>query len=191
MDLLQIVIVGVGGQGTLMASRILGHIALASGLCVKVSEVHGMAQRGGSVITHVRIGDTVSSPLVEEGCADLALSFEQMEAARALPFVKKGGVLITSIQKIPPMPVVSGAAAYPDDLLKRLSTRVHLVCADALGLAQQAGNLRAANIVLLGAAARRLPFARQLWEDAVAACVPAKTLETNLRAFQAGYSLQA
>lgn len=187
MDMKQIVIVGVGGQGILMASRIFGHIALAEGLDVKVSEVHGMAQRGGSVITHVRMGESVGSPLVEEGRADLALSFERMEAGRVLPFLKRDGVLITSTQTISPMPVVTGAATYPPDILERLEKVIKTVKVDAQKLAAEAGSPRGANIVLLAAAAAKLPFGKQRWLDAIAACVPAATLNANLRAFEVGF----
>ncbi len=187
MKTLQILIAGVGGQGTLLASRILGEIALMRGLDTKLSEVHGMAQRGGSVVTHVRIGEKVFSPLVEEGQADLVLSFEQLEALRALPFLGASGVMVTSTQRILPMPVVIGAEKYPEGILETLAQAVNLVAVDAHGMALELGNARVANVILLGAAARALPFERALWEKAIAACVPPKTAEINLKAFDAGY----
>ncbi|MGI6183435.1 MAG: indolepyruvate oxidoreductase subunit beta [Candidatus Fimadaptatus sp.] len=184
---INIVITGVGGQGTLLASRILGALAAANGLDVKVSEVHGMAQRGGNVVTYVRIGDKVHSPLVEAGQADVVLAFEQLEALRALPYLKTGGIIVTNEQKMLPMPVIMGAAQYPEDILGALRERCRLVSLDALGLAGQAGSQRAVNIVLMGAMARGMEFDKQSWLDAIAACVPPKTLEVNMKAFELGW----
>ena len=181
---LSLVIVGVGGQGTLLASRILGHIAVAEGLDVKVSEVHGMAQRGGNVISHVRMGPEVHSPLVEFGCADAVLAFEELEAARALPYLAPHGVLIASSQRIAPMSVLIGQNAYPEGLLDGVADKLIV---DAQKTASMLGNPRVSNIVLMGALARRLPFAYERWKDAVAACVPPKTLEVNLKALESGY----
>ncbi len=156
MKRLDIVLVGVGGQGTLLASKILGRLALDLGVDVKVSEVHGMAQRGGSVVTYVRVGEGVCSPLVETAQADYVIAFEQMEAVRALPYLKAGGTVITNTQKISTMPVVTGAAAYPDDLMERLDKSARVIPMDALALAEQAGEARAVNLVLLGALCRDL-----------------------------------
>ena len=185
-----LVIVGVGGQGTLLASKILGRIALNEGCGVKVSEVHGMSQRGGSVITHVRVGEEVYSPIVAAGEADFLLSFEQLEAARAASFVKEGGVAIVNTQVIWPMPVITGAMQYPENPLTVLEGRT-VECADALGIATECGSQRALNLVLLGMLSRHLPFSVETWEEAIAACVPAKTLETNLAAFARGRELHA
>jgi len=177
-----IIIVGVGGQGILLTSKILGYLALDMGEQVKVSEVHGMSQRGGSVITHVRIGQDVHSPLVDAGEADFVLSFEKLEALRAEHYLKKGGVLISNTQEILPMPVIMGNTAYPD----KAPESENAVMLDALDLAEKAGSARAVNIVLLGVLSRFLSWPQEKWESAVAACVPPKTLEINLRAFRAG-----
>ena len=149
---------------------------------VKVSEVHGMSQRGGSVITYVRIGSDVHSPLIDPGEADFVLSFEKLEALRAEYFLKKDGVLISNTQEILPMPVIMGSTTYP----KANPTQEKTVLLDALTLAEEAGNARAINIVLLGVLSRFMDWPQEKWESAIAACVPAKTLETNLKAFRAG-----
>ena len=180
-----LVIVGVGGQGTLLASKILGRLALKEGCGVKVSEVHGMSQRGGSVITHVRVGDRVHSPIVTPGEADFLLSFEQLEAARAASFLKPDGVAIVNTQCILPMPVITGTATYPEQPLSVLGER-KIEQADALGIAEECGNQKALNLVLLGMLSAHLPFAAEAWEEAIAACVPAKTLKVNLAAFERG-----
>ena len=181
-----IIIVGVGGQGILLTSKILGFLALKMGEQVKVSEVHGMSQRGGSVITHVRIGEDVHSPLVDPGEADFVLSFEKLEALRAEYFLRPGGVLISNTQEILPMPVIMGTAAYPETAPATEKS----VLLDALSLAEKAGSGRAVNIVLLGVLARYLPWPESAWEEAIAACVPPKTLEINLNAFRAGLKEQ-
>jgi len=190
--MLEIVIVGVGGQGTLLASRILGKVAAMRGLDVKVSEVHGMSQRGGSVITHVRIGtngETVYAPLVESGCADFVLSFEALEAYRALPYLKKDGVIVTGDQKILPMPVITGAAKYPENAIGQTAEKVKTVSCDALEIAKECGSIRSANVVLIGVLSHFLPFAKEDMAAAVSACVPPKTIEVNLKAFEKGYEL--
>ena len=176
-----IIIVGVGGQGILLTSKILGYLALDMGENVKVSEVHGMSQRGGSVITHVRIGRDVHSPLVDPGEADFVLSFEKLEALRAEYFLKKDGVLISNTQEILPMPVIMGNTQYPHIDPQQEKT----VLLDALKLAEDAGSARAVNIVLLGVLSRFMDWPREKWESAIEACVPAKTLEINLKAFRA------
>lgn len=177
-----IIIVGVGGQGILLTSRILGHLALEMEEQVKVSEVHGMSQRGGSVITHVRIGQDICSPLIDPGEADFVVSFEKLEALRAEHFLRPGGVCISNTQEILPMPVIMGAAAYPQEVPHAEKT----VLLDALALAGAAGSERAVNIVLLGVLSRYLAWSQEKWEQAIAACVPPKTREINLRAFRAG-----
>jgi len=177
-----IIIVGVGGQGILLTSKILGYLALDMGEEVKVSEVHGMSQRGGSVITHVRIGQGVHSPLVDPGEADFVLSFEKLEALRAEYYLNAEGVLISNTQEILPMPVIMGNTTYPAQNPGREKT----VLLDALKLAEDAGSGRAVNIVLLGVLSRFMEWPQEKWESAIAACVPPKTLETNLKAFRAG-----
>lgn len=182
-----IMIVGVGGQGSLLASRLLGNVLLAQGYDVKVSEVHGMSQRGGSVVTYVKYGDKVYSPVICEGEADAVISFELLEAARWLPYLKKGGHLITSTQKIDPMPVITGAAEYPEDLEDKIrSAGVELVAVDALSLAEKAGSPKASNVALMGALAKRLDFDDKYWEQAIEECVPPKFTELNKKAFSLG-----
>ncbi len=182
-----ILIVGVGGQGSLLASRILGSFYAARGLDVKLSEVHGMSQRGGSVVTYVRAGERVDSPLIEQGCADVILSFELLEAARYLSYLKKDGVVIASTQKIDPMPVITGAKTYPEDVPALISKAgAKAVYVDALDLALKAGNAKASNVALLGAASAFLGGSEEEWDRAVAACVPEKYLALNLKAFSLG-----
>ena len=187
METKSIMIVGVGGQGTLLASRILGNVFLAQGFDVKVSEVHGMSQRGGSVVTYVKYGEKVYSPVVELGEADVIISFEQLECARWLPYLKKGGKLVTSDQKLDPMPVITGAAVYPEDILGKIEAMgVEVTAVDALGLAEQAGTSKAANVVLMGVVSKKLPFEESVWQTALEQCVPAKFLELNKKAFALG-----
>ena len=179
-----IMIVGVGGQGSLLASRILGAAATAGGYEVKISEVHGMSQRGGSVVTYVRYGEEVSSPVICQGEADVILSFELLEAARGLPFLRPGGTLITATQEINPMPVIIGAAEYPADLAKKIDELgINIIAEDAAAIAQAAGNGRAANVALIGLGAHVLGFDTAVLRGAVEECVPAKAKEINLRAF--------
>ncbi|WMJ23413.1 indolepyruvate oxidoreductase subunit beta [Paludicola sp. MB14-C6] len=182
-----IMIVGVGGQGTLLASRILGNAILAQNYDVKVSEVHGMSQRGGSVVTYVRFGKEVCSPVIDEGQADIIVSFEQLEAARWLKYLKKGGKLITSTQKIDPMPVITGAATYPNNLIEQMKEKgIDLVAVDALSLAEEAGSSKATNVVLMGVLSNYLDFEDKFWEDAINQCVPSKFLDVNRKAFTLG-----
>ena len=183
-----IMIVGVGGQGTLLASRILGNVLLSQGYDVKVSEVHGMSQRGGSVVTYVKYSEgKVYSPIVELGEADAIISFEVLEAARYVSYLKKGGKIIVSDQQIDPMPVITGAAQYPADIVKKIRDKgIHILDLDALSLAKEAGNAKAANVVLMGALSNIMDFDEQVWLDAVRACVPQKFLELNLKAFDLG-----
>lgn len=189
MAVKNILIVGVGGQGTLLASKLLGKCFTEEGYDVKVSEVHGMSQRGGSVVTYVRYGDKVFSSVIEKGEADIIISFEQLESARWLPYLKEGGVLITSTQKIDPMPVIMGKAEYPESILEKIKAKgVKLVELDALSLAQQAGTAKAANVVLLGGAVHFLGIDKNMWVDIIKSTVPQKTIEVNLKAFDLGYS---
>lgn len=180
-------IVGVGGQGTLLASRILGHALLSQGYDVKVSEVHGMSQRGGSVVTYVKYGSQVFSPVVEEGEADVILAFERLEAARALPYLKKGGQLIVNDQRIEPMPVITGAAEYPSDILEKIqATGANVLAVDGLSLAEQAGSAKAVNVVLIGVLSRVMGLEEAVWHNALKEVVPAKFLEMNKTAFALG-----
>lgn len=185
---MNVMIVGVGGQGTLLASRILGSAVIGEGYDVKVSEVHGMSQRGGSVVTYVKYGENVYSPIIDKGEADLILAFELLEAYRALPYLKKGGRMIVNDQKISPMPVITGAAAYPENISGKLSSKADTVVLDALSLAKEAGNTKAVNVVLIGVMAKNtdIPYAK--WVEAVRANVPPKFLEVNLKAFDLGYN---
>ena len=182
-----IMIVGVGGQGSLLASKLLGHLLLTRGYDVKVSEVHGMSQRGGSVVTYVRYGDKVYSPIIDRGEADFIVSFEQLEAARWLEYLKPGGIIVTNTQKTDPMPVITGATTYPDGLIeKMLAKGAEVDAIDALSLAEQAGSSKAVNLVLMGRLSKYFDFDDAVWQEAIEACVPAKFLELNRRAFALG-----
>ena len=183
-----ILIVGVGGQGTLLASRILGNTVIGEGFDVKVSEVHGMSQRGGSVVTYVKYGEKVYSPIIDKGEADIILAFELLEAYRALPYLKKGGKMIINTQQINPMPVITGAASYPADIEKKLSEAVDLTAIDALELAKEAGNIKALNVVLIGVMAKNTDIAYSSWVETIKKTVPKKFLDVNLRAFDLGYN---
>ncbi len=182
-----IMIVGVGGQGTLLASRILGNTVIGEGYDVKISEVHGMSQRGGSVVTYVKYGDKVFSPIIDEGEADVILAFELLEAYRALPYLKKGGKLIVNNQQIDPMPVITGAAKYPEKIQEKLQASVDTTLVDALSLAKEAGNQKAVNVVLIGVMAARSDIPYEKWIETIKTTVPAKFLEVNLKAFDLGY----
>ena len=185
---MNIMIVGVGGQGTLLASRILGNTVLSEGFDVKVSEVHGMSQRGGSVVTYVKFGDAIHSPIIDKGEADIILAFEQLEAYRALPWLKEGGKIITADQKINPMPVITGAAKYPENIIEKLKSVANVIALDALALAKEAGNAKAANVVLIGLMAKNTDIPYEKWVECVKETVPQKFLEVNLRAFDLGYN---
>ena len=183
-----IMIVGVGGQGSLLASKLLGHLLLTEGYDVKVSEVHGMSQRGGSVVTYVRFGEKVYSPIIDKGQADFIVSFEKLEAARYLEFLKADGRIVVNTQEIDPMPVITGAAQYPADLVAKMEALGAKVDAmDCLSLAEQAGSSKAVNIVLIGRLSRyfdEIPVEK--WQKAIEECVPAKFLELNQKAFLLG-----
>lgn len=184
-----IMIVGVGGQGTLLTSRILGKINLHAGYDVKISEVHGMAQRGGSVVTFVRYGDQVSEPIVEEGQADVLIAFERLEALRYAHFLKKDGVLIVNDQRIDPMPVVIGAATYPDDIIENLKDKYKVISVDAMKEAKAMGNPRVFNVIVLGMAAKHMEFSKEDWMEVIEKTVPPKTIEMNKKAFIHGYEM--
>ena len=187
METKNIMIVGVGGQGSLLASKLLGRLLLTRGYDIKVSEVHGMSQRGGSVVTYVRFGDKVYSPVIDQGQADYIVSFELLEAARWTEFLKPGGKIIVNTQKINPMPVVIGAAEYPENLVQKMENAgIDVDAFDALRLAEQAGSSKAVNIVLMGHLSRNFDFTEAEWLEAIEQSVPAKFLELNKKAFTLG-----
>ena len=180
-------IVGVGGQGSLLASKLLGHLLMGQGYDVKVSEVHGMSQRGGSVVTYVRWGDKVYSPIVDKGEADFIVSFELLEAARYLEYLRPDGQIVTSTQQIDPMPVITGAASYPEGLTEKMQALGAKVDAfDALKLAEEAGSAKAANIVLMGRLSHYFDLPEEAWQKSLTAMVPPKFLELNQKAFALG-----
>ena len=184
-----VMIVGVGGQGTLLASRVLGSAMLSQGVDVKVSEVHGMSQRGGSVVTYVRYGDKVYSPIIAQGEADVLLAFEALEAARYLPWLKPEGTVVVNTQQMDPMPVVTGVAEYPEDILGKVREQgVKVVALDALGMAEEAGSSKAVNVVLIGAMAKKLDLPKEVWIDTIKETVPSKFIDMNLKAFELGYN---
>lgn len=184
-----IMIVGVGGQGTLLTSRILGGLAIEAGFDVKISEVHGMAQRGGSVVTYVRYGEAVAEPIVEAGQADILIAFERLEALRYAHFLKKDGILIINDQRIDPMTVVTGAAEYPENIIEDLGSKYKVVSLNAMEEALKLGNSKVFNTVILGVAARNMEFDKAAWIQVIESTVPPKTREINLTAFEAGYAL--
>ena len=187
MQTKNIMIVGVGGQGTLLASKLLGKLLLGKGYDVKVSEVHGMSQRGGSVVTYVRYGDKVYSPVIDKGEADVIVSFEMLEAARWVEYLKKDGVIVTNTQQVNPMPVITGACEYPENLQDKIKDLgVKLDAFDALALAEKAGNSKAVNIVLMGRLSKLFDFTEAEWLIAIEQSVPEKFLELNKKAFALG-----
>lgn len=191
MKTTSLMIVGVGGQGTLLASKLLGRLLVSEGYDVKVSEVHGMSQRGGSVVTYVRFGEKVYSPIVERGEADYIISFEKAEAARWLPFLKKGGKMIVNTQQIDPMPVIIGAAEYPENVIEEMiALGVDIDAIDALKPALEAGSAKAVNIVLMGRLARHFDIPREKWTAAIEQSVAPKFVEMNEKAFALGYDAE-
>jgi indolepyruvate ferredoxin oxidoreductase beta subunit len=187
MQTKNVMIVGVGGQGSLLASKLLGRLLVSQGYDVKVSEVHGMSQRGGSVVTYVRYGDKVASPVIDKGEADFIVSFELLEAARWLPYLKPDGQIVTSTQQIDPMPVIMGAATYPEDLVEKMrATGAKVDAMDCLSLAEQAGSSKAVNLVLMGRLSHYFEMPEEAWQQAMESVVPPKFLELNKRAFALG-----
>lgn len=182
-----IMIVGVGGQGTLLTSRILGGITLDAGYDVKLSEVHGMAQRGGSVVTFVRYGNKVAEPIVEEGQADVLIAFEKLEALRYAHFLKEDGALVVNEQRIEPITVVTGVAQYPENIMEGLEKEHTVYRIDAMEEAKKLGNSKVFNIIVLGMAARHMDFSEQAWLEVIEKTVPPKTVDINKKAFLAGY----
>lgn len=182
-----IMIVGVGGQGTLLTSRILGGITVDAGYDVKLSEVHGMAQRGGSVVTFVRYGKKVAEPIVEEGQADVLIAFERLEALRYAHFLKKDGVIIVNDWRIDPITVVTGVREYPENIIENLSKKYTVYSINAMEEALRLGNSKTFNVIVLGMAAKYMDFDKQAWLDVIARTVPPKTVEINQKAFLAGF----
>ena len=187
MSVKNIIIAGVGGQGTLLTSRILGGLALEAGYDVKLSEVHGMAQRGGSVVTYVRYGQEVAEPIVEEGMADILIAFERLEAMRFAHFLKKDGVIIANDQRIDPMPVLLGMAEYPQNIFEQLEKKYQVYAIDAGLEAKKLGNPKVSNMIVLGIAAKNMNFSKGQWYDIIEKIVPPKTVELNKKAFDIGY----
>ena len=191
MAVTNIMIVGVGGQGTLLTSRILGGLAETAGYDVKLSEVHGMAQRGGSVVTYVRYateGEAVTEPIVEEGCADVLIAFERLEAKRYAHFLKKDGALIVNDQRIDPMPVITGAAEYPENILEELRAKYSVYSINPMEKTEELGNTSVVNTIVLGMAARHMNYTKEQWIDVIKAKVPPKTVDINLAGFEVGYN---
>lgn len=184
---MNIMVVGVGGQGTLLTSRIIGKTALDAGYDVKLSEVHGMAQRGGSVVTFVRYGENVSEPVVEEGNVDVLISFERLEALRYAHFLKKDGVIIVNDCRIDPMTVVIGAKQYPEGIIETLKKEHTVYSLDGLTVAKNLGNSKVLNSVILGLSAKYIGFSEQEWLNVIENTVPPKTIDINIAAFKAGY----
>ena len=184
---MNIMVVGVGGQGTLLTSRIIGKTALNAGFDVKLSEVHGMAQRGGSVVTFVRYDSKVFEPVCEEGSVDFLISFERLEALRYAHFLKPDGVMIVNDTRIDPMTVVIGAKSYPEGILENLSKNHKLYTIDGGAIAKKLGNSKVINSVVLGLAAKHIGFSKEQWLETLKNTVPPKTIEINTLAFKAGY----
>lgn len=191
MNSLSIMIVGVGGQGTLLASRIIGHVAVMKNYDVKVSEVHGMSQRGGSVVTYVKMGDKVFSPLIEKGEADIIISFEKLEALRYISYLKPTGKMIINTQRIDPMPVIIGKAEYPLDVLDTIKNKYDKsIVIDALSIAKKLSNIKVVNTILIGVMAKQTSIEKDIWLKALSETVPQKVVDLNLKAFDEGYNLQ-
>ena len=189
MKTVSVMIVGVGGQGSLLASKLLGRLLVDEGYDVKVSEVHGMSQRGGSVVTYVRFGDKVYSPIITDGEADIIISFEKLEAGRYANYLKKDGKIVVNTQQIDPMPVIIGAAEYPENILDELTTKgVSVDALDALSLANEAGSPKAVNIVLMGKASKYFDIPYEKWIAAIENTVAPKFVEMNKKAFDLGYN---
>lgn len=187
---LDILMVGVGGQGTILASKILSMVAQTMGYDVKVSEIHGMAQRGGSVVTQVRIGEKIYSPIIAEGQADIILAFEKLEALRWLYYLKPEGTIIINDQEIEPVPVILGVQKYPDDVIAQIKSRTDkTVVVNGLDLALKSGNVKALNVVLIGAMAKHIDIPENVWIEAIEEKVPARFLEANKKSFAAGYNI--
>lgn len=187
METKNVMIVGVGGQGSLLASKLLGRLFLDAGMDVKVSEVHGMSQRGGSVVTYVRAGDKVASPIIDKGEADYIVSFELLEAARYTEYLKKGGIIVTNSQQIDPMPVIIGAMDYPTEIVDKIKSKnIKIDAMDCLDIANRAGSAKAVNLVLMGRLSNYFDMPQTAWESALESVVPPAFLEINKKAFEFG-----
>jgi indolepyruvate ferredoxin oxidoreductase beta subunit len=187
---LSVMIAGVGGQGTLLTSRVIGAAAIKAGYDVKMSEVHGMSQRGGSVITYVRIGSDVKSPAIEKGEADILLCFEKLEALRWLDYANKDGTIIINDQKIDPMPVITGKAKYPENIVQNIKARFkNVYTIDALDIAKRLGNIKVLNIIMVGLLAKSTGIPADTWREAIRETVKEKFVELNLKAFEEGYKI--
>lgn len=185
-----IMIVGVGGQGTLLTSRILGNVGISTGADVKVSEVHGMSQRGGSVVTYVKMGEKVSSPIIEKGEADILLCFEELEALRWVDYAQKDASIIINTQRIDPMPVITGKAKYPENIVEKISAEYkNVVTVPALELAEACGSIKAVNVVMIGVLARRTGIPEEIWIESIRKTVKPQFVDMNIEAFKKGYNL--
>ncbi len=183
-----IMVVGVGGQGSLLASKLLGNVLTSKDYDVKVSEVHGMSQRGGSVVTYVKYGESVHSPTIENGEADAVVAFELLEGARYISSLKEGGVLLVNTQQIDPMPVITGAADYPSDLVEKIEKKgIKVISLDALSKAEEAGNTKAVNVVMMGVLANTMDIPKDIWIDSLRKSVKEQFIDVNLKAFELGY----
>ena len=190
MEIKNILLIGVGGQGTILTSKILAKAIMEKGLDVKMSEIHGMSQRGGTVTTQIRYGKKVSSPVIEEGCADIIVSFEKCEALRCLSSLKKGGALIVNNYELQPVTVAIGAAEYPKDIIAEYKNKVeNTYVIDAFGIAESLGNAKCMNIALLGALAKRRGLDGTDWERLIREEVPRKAEELNISAFKRGFEM--
>ncbi|MGI6777755.1 MAG: indolepyruvate oxidoreductase subunit beta [Acetivibrionales bacterium] len=190
MQKLNIMIVGVGGQGTLLTSRVIGNAALKESYDVKVSEVHGMAQRGGSVVTYVKMGSKVYSPIIEKGMADIILAFEQLEALRWIEYLKKDGRIIINKQEIDPMPVITGKEKYPERIIQKIiDMHNNVLTIDALSIARQCGNIKAVNMVMLGAMAKHTSISKETWISSMKEIIPQRFIDLNIDAFEEGYAI--
>ncbi|HHV95496.1 MAG TPA: indolepyruvate oxidoreductase subunit beta [Clostridiaceae bacterium] len=190
MTNLSIMIVGVGGQGSLLASKMIGTVAMKKNFDVKVSEVHGMSQRGGSVVTYVRLGEKINSPLIEQNSADIIMAFEKLEALRWIKYLKEDGKLIINDQRIDPMPVITGKEKYPEGIIEFLKSKYkdNVISIDALKVAKELGNLRVVNMVLIGILASKTSIEKEVWLEALREVLPAKLQSVNEKAFEIGYN---
>jgi len=188
-DVKTIMLVGVGGQGTLLASRLLGYVLEKQGYDIKISEVHGMSQRGGSVVTYIKYGEKVFSPIIDKGTADYIVSFELCETARWLPFLKKGGKIISNTQQIDPMPVITGAMKYPENIAEKIKNmNIDITALNALDLAAKSGSSKAVNVVLLGVLAKFIGIDKKMFIEALEHLVKPQFLEINKQAFELGFN---
>jgi len=188
MNKTDILIAGVGGQGTILTGRVIAALAISEGLDVKTAETHGMAQRGGSVITHVRISEKVYSPLIPQGDGDILLSFEKLEALRWLPYLRAEGIVIVNTQELEPLPVLTGSVDYPEGILEEIEAKVsRLIAVDALAVEPVKQNPRMVNTFLLGILAKNMPFDKNKWLRVMEQEIKAKLVEINKQSFEAGW----